>query len=87
MRKAFDNLIKKLRPQLIPLVESYNLPDFVLTSSIGNSFGDIYEKQLELAMNSPMNRTKDAIPSYFEDYIKPFLHEEPKYTNPIVGKL
>jgi hypothetical protein len=65
MSKAFDNIVKKLRPQLIPLVESYDLPDFTLMSSIGNSFGDIYENQLDLAMDAPMNRTKDAIPSYF----------------------
>jgi hypothetical protein len=43
MAKAFDNIVKKLRPQLIPLVESYDLPDFSLMSSIGNSYGDIYE--------------------------------------------
>lgn len=36
-------------------------------------------------MNAPINRTKDN--STFENYIKPFLSEEPKYTNPVVGKL
>lgn len=43
MAKAFDNIVKKLRPQLIPLVESFDLPDFSLMSCIGNSYGDIYE--------------------------------------------
>jgi hypothetical protein len=28
---------------LIPLVEGFDFPDFVLNSAIGNSYGDIYE--------------------------------------------
>ena len=35
--------IKQLRPQMIPLVECYYLPDDVYPSVIGNSYGDIYE--------------------------------------------
>lgn len=35
--------IKAVRPQMIPLVESFQFPDSFLNSAIGNSFGDIYE--------------------------------------------
>ncbi len=55
MRKALDQLIKKMRPHLVPLVESFAVPDEILPSSIGNSYGDIYEQQLDWAMGSKLN--------------------------------
>lgn len=62
---------------MIPLAESHYNSDNLMPSSIGNSYGDIYETQLEWAMNSRMNKEdKDGIPVYFEELIKPFLHEE-----------
>ncbi len=36
-------LIAKIRPQFIPLVEAMDIPDSILCSAIGNSYGDIYE--------------------------------------------
>jgi hypothetical protein len=41
MKQALDQLIEKIRPQLIPMVESYVLSDS--PSNIGNYYGDIYE--------------------------------------------
>lgn len=43
---------------MIPLVElkSDELLDFSHMSAIGNKYGDIYERQLELAMNSRLNK-------------------------------
>ncbi len=79
MRQALDIVIKRMRPHLIPLIESVALHDDLLPSSIGNSFGDIYERQMEWAVGSAINlQDKDGIPSTFKTYIKPFLHEEPK---------
>lgn len=86
MAKAYSNIIAKIRPQLIPLVESYHISDNVLMSCIGNSYGDIYEQQLDLAKNSPLNDGAHNIPSYFNELIKPFIAEDPKYTN-VLGKL
>ena len=79
LKTALDQLIKKMRPHLIPLAESFSLPDFIFPSSIGNSYGDIYEQQLKWAMNSKLNlEDKDGVTDLFENYIKPFLHEEPQ---------
>lgn len=76
MKSALDNLIRKVRPQLIPLVESINDVD-TLPSNIGNFYGDIYEQQLDQAMDSGMNKLdKDGVPPQWEQYIKPFLHED-----------
>jgi len=56
---------------MIPLAESFYIPDQIYPSSIGNSFGDIYELQLDLAKNSKLN--KNEVPPYFEELIKPIL--------------
>ena len=61
----------KLRPQMIPLVESWALPDSLLVSCIGNSYGDIYETQLEWARNSRLNKT--PVPKGFKEYMQPIL--------------
>ena len=40
---ALKHMMSLVRPQVIPLVESFGYPDNVLMSAIGNSYGDIYE--------------------------------------------
>ena len=52
---ALDNMLKKIRPQLIPLVEAKVDPDIVNPSNIGNFHGDIYETQMEWAKDSSLN--------------------------------
>ena len=44
MKLALDDVIKRVRPYLIPIIESVALPDELLPSNIGNSYGDIYEQ-------------------------------------------
>ena len=41
---------------MLPLIESFQKPDQVLNSCIGNYYGDIYETQLESARNSNLNK-------------------------------
>lgn len=71
MRTAMAKSIGRFRPQMIPTVEAFKAHDGILVSAIGNSYGDIYETQLEWAKNSRLNKRK--IPPYFEEYIKPIL--------------
>ena len=54
---------------MVSLTERFE-EDFLL-SSIGNNFGDIYEAQLDFAVNSQLN--KSAVPSYYENYMKPLI--------------
>merc|ERR1712127_380412 len=54
MSEALEHITHKLRPQLIPLAETKSLPDFVVPSVIGNSYGDIYEKQFAEAKDSAL---------------------------------
>ncbi len=41
--ESIKKLLVELRPQMIPLIESWEFPDEILISAIGNSYGDIYE--------------------------------------------
>jgi len=62
MAAAMEDCLRKLRPQLLSLVElnSDEMQDKSYLSAIGNKYGDIYERQLELAMNSRLNKTPKA---------------------------
>jgi hypothetical protein len=40
---AVKKINRDLRPQIINIIESVGIPDVVLCSAIGNSYGDIYE--------------------------------------------
>lgn len=77
--EALDIVVKRVRPQLIPLCESWFLEDEMWPSSIGNKYGDIYETQLDWAKNSRLNKLDEqngGKPSYFDDLIKPFLKSD-----------
>ena len=41
--EASKKLMVELRPQMIPLIEAWEVPDEMIISAIGNSYGDIYE--------------------------------------------
>jgi hypothetical protein len=49
MDEAFKNILKKLRPFAIPIMELHDIPDYINISSVGNSYGDIYETYFEWA--------------------------------------
>ena len=65
----YKRCLVDLRPHVLNIIESYFHSDNVLNSAIGNSYGDIYEQQLEWAKNSRLN--KQGVPS-FDKYMKPF---------------
>lgn len=67
-------LLRRIRPQIIPIVENL-IPhsDNELMSAIGNSYGDIYETHLEWAKTSRFNQSEDGIPNGYEELILPIL--------------
>ena len=71
LQNAFKKLMGLIRPQIIPLIESFGVSDSMIVSSIGNSYGDIYETQLEWARNSKLN--KNPVAKGFKEYIQPIL--------------
>lgn len=71
---SLKKLLVELRPHMIPLVElkTDEYEDFSYLSAIGNKYGDIYERQLELAMNSRLNKTPK--PEYWDYLVKPVMN-------------
>ena len=73
LTEAWERCVTELRPQMLPLVESYWMPDTWHPSVIGNSLGDIYEMQLEKAQQSRLNAEGNEVPNYFDKLMRPIL--------------
>ena len=73
--EAIKLLNAEIRPQVISIIESFEIKDSFLQSAVGNSYGDIYETHLRWAKDSRLNKTKagDAIPDGFMEYMMPIL--------------
>jgi len=71
--EAIKHCLKAIRPYAISLVEGYGVPDEMLTTAVGNSYGDIYETHLRWAKDSKLNHTKlgDAIPDGYMENVMP----------------
>lgn len=57
---------------MVDLVElRADLMDTTYMSSIGNEYGDCYERQLEWAMSSRLNTGN--VPDYYHDHMRPMF--------------
>jgi len=61
---AASALCGALRPDAVALVDSWDIPDRVLNSTIGRYDGNVYEAQYSASVHSPLN--KKTIPVWFE---------------------
>lgn len=53
---------------MLPLGEIKMYPDSLLMTNIGNYYGDIYDQQLDQAMNSRLNKEdKEGVPVQWEE--------------------
>jgi acyl-CoA oxidase len=64
----------EIRPDCIPLVDSFDYSDSILKSSIGKYDGNIYESLFDAAQKSVLN-LRDPFDGY-EEYLKPHLNKE-----------
>lgn len=53
-----QELMAAIRPQAVPLVDSFALSDYLLNSKLGNSEGKVYEGLFEHALNEPLNSSR-----------------------------
>ena len=52
---AIVEILDKLRPDVVSLVDAFDFPDAVLNSTIGRYDGNVYEALFEAAVNAPLN--------------------------------
>jgi len=70
--RSVRKLCSEVREVSVSLVDSFNLPDFLLRSPLGRKDGNIYQAYIEKVKSSPVNQTQ--ITPYFNTVIKPLTH-------------
>ncbi|CAG8519941.1 5443_t:CDS:10 [Paraglomus brasilianum] len=68
VKKVFYDLCRKTRKEVIPLVDAWAVPDFILKAPLGRYDGDIYPAYFNRVRNTP---GCVGVPSYWSKYIKP----------------
>lgn len=61
IRGHLDTLLARIRPQAVPLVESFKLPDYLLNSALGRQDGEVYKALFDFALNE--RRWSSPVPS------------------------
>ncbi|XP_072946829.1 acyl-coenzyme A oxidase 1-like [Epargyreus clarus] len=71
LQRRYEDLLEKIRPNAVGLVDSFDFRDEVLHSTLGAYDGRAYERLMEEAMKSPLN--KEPVNVSFHKYLKPFM--------------
>jgi acyl-CoA oxidase len=74
VREAVAQLLDQIRPDAVPLVDAFDLPDVVVNSTIGRYDGNVYEALYEYAKRGELNQS-DPFQGYYE-YLRPHLDLE-----------
>jgi flavocytochrome c len=74
IRECSYNVMKELRPDSVPLVDSFDIPDSVLRSAIGRYDGNVYEALFDAAQKSILNQIDPFVG--YEQYLRPHTNKE-----------
>ncbi|KAM9988650.1 hypothetical protein ACTFIZ_003784 [Dictyostelium cf. discoideum] len=74
LKKSLINFYKLLRPNLVSLVDSFDLCNTTLGSALGSYNGDVYSTLYKWASTQPFN--KNSLPLGFNEYIKPLINSK-----------
>ena len=55
IKQEVMRLLTQIRPNAVPLVDSFKFPDYLLNSSLGKFDGKVYEDMTERAVREPIN--------------------------------
>lgn len=55
LRNHVYALLADVRPQAVPLVDSFAVPDYLLNSELGRYDGDVYPNLIRFASREPLN--------------------------------
>eukprot|EP01121_Diplochlamys_sp_Union-15-3_P014609 TRINITY_DN4675_c0_g1_i1.p1 TRINITY_DN4675_c0_g1~~TRINITY_DN4675_c0_g1_i1.p1 ORF type:complete len:721 (+),score=132.72 TRINITY_DN4675_c0_g1_i1:28-2163(+) len=72
--EAVRSLCRSIRREAVPLVDAFNLPDFLLRTPLGRKDGNIYQHYFELVKKAPEN--KNQVPPYYDELIKPLIQKQ-----------
>lgn len=58
--EGVSQILDELRPDVVSLVDAFDMPDGVLNSTIGRHDGNVYEALFEAAVNAPLNKSPNT---------------------------
>jgi acyl-CoA oxidase len=67
IREAILQLSKELRPEAVPLVDGFDLPDFLLKSPFGREDGEVFSHFLHEIQHQPPNPI-----NYWQELVAPW---------------
>lgn len=71
LQDRLETVLARIRPNAVGLVDSFDISDKVLNSTLGAYDGNVYERLFEDAMKSPLNQ--EPVNKSFELYLKPLM--------------
>jgi len=71
VRENIRSLCREIRKDAVPLVDSFNFPDFALCSPLGRYDGQVYKHYMEIVKKAPAAIGR---PFYWENIIKPLTN-------------
>ncbi|XP_037038334.1 probable peroxisomal acyl-coenzyme A oxidase 1 [Bradysia coprophila] len=71
LQQRMETALKTVRKSALGIVDGFDIPDFVLSSTLGAYDGNVYEGLLEAAKKSPLNQ--EDVNQSFDLYLKPFI--------------
>ncbi|KAI5632449.1 acyl-CoA oxidase domain-containing protein [Phthorimaea operculella] len=71
LQEWYEELLCKIRPNAVGLVDAFDLDDLILRSTLGSYDGRVYERLMEEALKSPLNA--EPVNETFHKYLKPFM--------------
>ncbi|XP_047531391.1 probable peroxisomal acyl-coenzyme A oxidase 1 [Vanessa atalanta] len=71
LQKQYEDLLVKIRPNAVGLVDAFDLRDEILRSTLGSYDGRVYERLMEEVQKNPLN--KEPVDPSFQKYLKPFM--------------
>ncbi|XP_050548999.1 probable peroxisomal acyl-coenzyme A oxidase 1 isoform X2 [Daktulosphaira vitifoliae] len=71
LNSLLENCLMNIRPNAIGLVDSFDMRDEILGSPLGAYDGNVYERLINEANKSPLN--KEPVNESFQKYLKPFI--------------
>lgn len=74
MQIRLENVLAKIRPNAVGIVDGFDIPDASLNSTLGAYDGNVYERIFTEAQKSPLNQ--EPVNESFEKYLKPFMKSQ-----------
>ncbi|EIE85424.1 hypothetical protein G6F46_009406 [Rhizopus delemar] len=84
LKQQVIELLDKVRPEAVSLVDAFALPDYFLHSALGRYDGRVYESMTEMAEREPLNHT--LVVDGYKECIQPFV-KKVRNTNTETAKL